>query len=89
MFLFLVPISKQDMNIFFKAYNGGHGGMVLIKNVTTTTKGDQYLRAQHYTILIKVVDEATRTHFLQLHNKLSSVQSTFKESNFYPFLCII
>jgi len=31
--------------------------MVLIKNVTTTSRGDQYLRAQHYTILTKVVDE--------------------------------
>jgi hypothetical protein len=31
--------------------------MVLIKNVTTTSKGNQYLRAQHYTILTKVVDE--------------------------------
>jgi len=30
--------------------------MVLIKNVITT-KGDRYLRAQHYTILTKVVDE--------------------------------
>jgi hypothetical protein len=40
----------------FKAYNGGHCGMVLIKNVTTTIKGDQYLKAQHYTILTKVVE---------------------------------
>ncbi len=30
--------------------------MVLIKNVTTTIKGDQYLKAQHYTILTKVVE---------------------------------
>jgi len=30
--------------------------MVLIKNVITT-KGDRYLKAQHYTILTKVVDE--------------------------------
>jgi len=34
----------------FEAYNGSHCGMVLIKNKTTSTKGDQYLRAQHYTI---------------------------------------
>jgi hypothetical protein len=33
--------------------------MVLIKSVTTTSKGDQYLKAQHYTILTKVVDEVT------------------------------
>jgi hypothetical protein len=31
--------------------------VVLIKNVTTTSKGNQYLKAQHYKILIKVVDE--------------------------------
>jgi len=43
---------------FLEAYNGGHCGMVLIKNMTTTKKGDQYLRAQHYTILTKVMDEA-------------------------------
>jgi hypothetical protein len=36
--------------------------MVLIKNVTTTSKGDQYLKAQHYKILTKVVDEITQTH---------------------------
>jgi hypothetical protein len=29
------------------------------KNATTTSKGDQYLRAQHYTILTKVVDETS------------------------------
>jgi hypothetical protein len=43
--------------------------MVLINNVITTTKGDHYLKAQHFTILTKVVDEITQTHLLQLHNK--------------------
>jgi hypothetical protein len=38
--------------------------MVLIKNVTTKTKGDRYLKAQHYTILTRVVDKATQTSFL-------------------------
>jgi len=39
--------------------------MVLIKNVTTTiTKGDRYLKAQHYKILIKVVNKVIRTHLL-------------------------
>jgi hypothetical protein len=48
-----------------EAYNGGHCGMVQFKNVTiTTTKGDRYLMAQHYTILTKGVDEATRAHLL-------------------------
>jgi hypothetical protein len=32
--------------------------MILIKNVTIISKGDHYLKAQHYTILTKVVDEA-------------------------------
>jgi hypothetical protein len=63
--------------------------MVLIKNVTITTKGDWYLTTQHYTILTKVVDEAIQACLLQLHNKLSNVQSTFKEVNSYPSLCII
>jgi hypothetical protein len=31
--------------------------MVLIKNVATTSKRDQHLRAQQYTIFTKVVDE--------------------------------
>jgi hypothetical protein len=72
-----------------EAYNGSHYGMHLIKNVTTTTKGDQYLKAQHYIIFKKVVDEVTETCLLPLHNKLSSAQFTFKEVNSYPFLCII
>jgi hypothetical protein len=33
--------------------------MLLTKNVTTTSKGDRYLRAQHYTILTEVVDKIT------------------------------
>jgi hypothetical protein len=37
--------------------------MVLIKNVTATSKGDQYLKAQHYKMLTKVVDEITQTFF--------------------------
>ncbi len=69
-------------------YNGSHCGMVLIKNVTTT-KGNRHLGAQHYMILAKVVDKAIQTHLLQLHNKLSNVQSTFKKVNSFPFLWII
>jgi hypothetical protein len=38
--------------------------MVLMKNETTSTKGDWYLRAQHYTILTKVMDEVTQTCIL-------------------------
>jgi hypothetical protein len=62
-FLLLVIISKHNMN-FFEAYNRGHCVMVLIKNVIITTKGDQYLKAQHYKILTKVMDKATRAHLL-------------------------
>jgi len=43
---------KTRYEQLIKAYNGSHCGMVLIKNVTTTTKGDRYLKAQHYTILV-------------------------------------
>jgi hypothetical protein len=49
----------KEYEQLFEAYNGCHCRMVLIKNVTTTTKGDQYLKAQHYTILTKVMDKAT------------------------------
>jgi len=38
--------------------------MVLIKNVTTTTKGDRYLKTQHYTILIKIIDKTIQVHLL-------------------------
>ncbi len=50
---------KTKYEQLFEAYNGDQCAMVLIKNVTTmTSKGDQYLKAQHYTILTKVVDGA-------------------------------
>ncbi len=62
--------------------------MVLINNVTTS-KGDRYLKAQHYTILTKVIDETIQVRLLQLHNKLSNVQFAFKEVNSFPILCII
>jgi hypothetical protein len=38
--------------------------MVFTKNLTTTTKGYRYLKAQPYTILTKVVDETTQAHLL-------------------------
>jgi hypothetical protein len=62
--------------------------MVLIKNVTTTSKGNWYLKAHYYTILTKVVDKVTWTCILQLHNKLSSSHYAFKEVNSFPFVCI-
>ncbi len=82
---------RTEYEQLLEAYNGDQCAMVLIKNVTTitTSKGDQYLRAQHYTILTKVVDKAIRAHLLQLHNKLSSVQSTFKKVNCFSFLYMI
>jgi hypothetical protein len=46
-----------------EVYNGGQCVMVLIKYVTTTSKGDQYLKAQHYKILTKVIDEIIQTRF--------------------------
>ncbi len=50
---------KVEYEQLFEAYNGGQCAMVLIKNVTTTSRGYQYLRAQHYTILTKVIDKTT------------------------------
>jgi hypothetical protein len=36
----------------------------LIKNVITIVKGDQYLRAQHYTILTNVIEKTIQTCLL-------------------------
>jgi hypothetical protein len=47
---------KTKYEQLLKAYNGRHCGMVLIKNMITKTKGDQYLKTQHYTIITKIVD---------------------------------
>ncbi len=47
-----------------EVHNGGQCVMVLIKNMTTTLKGDWYLGAQNYIILIEVVDEVTQAHLL-------------------------
>jgi hypothetical protein len=79
--------SKLKYEQFLEAYNGGQCAMVLIKHVALTTKGDRLLRIQiHYTIFNKVVDETIWTHLLQLHNKLSSIQPTFREVNFIRFV---
>ncbi len=48
---------RTEYEQFFEAYNGGHCATVLMKNVATTTKGNRYLKAYHYTILTKVVDK--------------------------------
>jgi hypothetical protein len=63
--------------------------MVLIKNVATTSKGDWFFLARHYTIFNKVVDEGVQTHLLQLHNTLSNTRPTFREVDFFFFVCII
>jgi hypothetical protein len=80
---------KTKYDQLLEVYNGGQCVMLLIKNVTTTSKGDQYLKEQHYTILTKVVDETTRVCLLQLHNKLSNAQHALKEVSLFPILCII
>jgi hypothetical protein len=59
--------------------------ITLIKNVTTTSKGDRYWKAQHYTILTEIVDETTQACFLYLHKKLSNVQPTSKKGKFLSF----
>ncbi len=55
---------KIDYEKLLKAYNGGHCGMVLVKNVITTTRKYRYLKAQHYTIFTKVVDKVTQACLL-------------------------
>jgi indole-3-glycerol phosphate synthase len=81
---------RVEYDQLLEAYNGGQCAMLLIKNVITTSKGDQYMKAlQHYTILTKVVDKATQACLLQLHNKLSSVQLALKEVSLFSILCII
>jgi hypothetical protein len=59
MFLFLATISKQNMNNFLKHKIETNVLWSLIKNVVTSSKGDSYLKAQQYTILIMVVNEVT------------------------------
>jgi hypothetical protein len=63
--------------------------MLLIKNVTTTSKIYRYLKAQHYTILTKLVDKAIKVRVLWLHNKLSNAQLALREVSLFPILCII
>jgi hypothetical protein len=72
-----------------EVYNGSQCVMLLIKNVTTTSKKDRYLRAQNYTILTKVVNEAIQVRLFQLHSKLSSAQPALKEVSLFPIICII
>jgi hypothetical protein len=55
---------KTKYEQFLEVYNGSHCVMVLIKNITRTTKGNRYLKAQHYIILTKVIDEVTQVHLL-------------------------
>jgi hypothetical protein len=59
---------KTKYEQLFQAYNGGQ--CVLIENIATTSKGDQYLRRKLYTILKKVVDETSRARLFKLHDKL-------------------
>jgi hypothetical protein len=61
--------------------------MVLIKNVTTTSKEYLYLKIKNYIIIVKVVDEATQAHILKMHNKLLTTQHALKKVNY--FLLII
>ncbi len=83
--IFILGNNFKTKYELLEAYNGGQCGMGLIKNVTTS-KGDRYLKAKHYTILTKVVNKVTQAHLLQLHNKLSSVQHALKKENSFPIL---
>jgi hypothetical protein len=62
--------------------------MVLIKNVTTTSKGYQYLKAQHYKILTKVVDEITQTFFL-VTQQIIKCSTCIERGKSISIFCII
>jgi len=49
---------KTNNEQLFEAYDGGQCIMVLIKNMVTTSKGDQYLRVQQYIVFTNIVEEA-------------------------------
>ncbi len=81
---------RTEYEQLLKAYTKGHlcdGFNQECDN--NTNKRKLYLRAQHYTILTKVVNKTIRAHLLQFRNKLLSAQSAFKEVNSFPFFCII
>jgi hypothetical protein len=80
-------ITKYDQ--LLKACTESQFDMLLIKNMITTSKGYWYLKAQHYTILTKVVGETIQAHLLQLDSKLWNAQPTLKELSLFPILCII
>jgi len=88
MFLFLATISKQNMNNFLKHIMETNVLRSLIKNVVTTSKGDWYLKAQQYIILIMVVNEVTWTCLFKLHIKLSIVWLTLREINTFPIISL-
>jgi len=80
---------KIEYDQLLEVYNGGQCVMLLIKNVTITSKKYRYVRAQHYTILTKLVNKTTQTCVLELHNKLSSAQLALREVSLFPIICII
>jgi hypothetical protein len=86
MFLFLATISKQNMNNFLKHKIETNVLWSLIKNVVTSSKGNSYLKAQQYTILIMVVNEVTWTCLFKLHIKLSIAWPTLREINTFPII---
>jgi hypothetical protein len=74
-----------------EAKNYGQCAMVLVKNVTTTIVGDQFIQTQSFLILSKVVDDNVKAQLLQLHTKLISHQPHVREVTysccfFNPFL---
>ncbi len=62
--------------------------MVLIKECDNNIKRRLIFKGTTLQNLMKIVDEAIGACLLQLHKKLSNVQSIFKEVNSFPFLCI-
>jgi hypothetical protein len=76
---------KIEYNQLVKAKNSSQCVMVLVKNVTTITINNQFLRAQPYTILSKGVDDNVKTQLLQLHTKLTSHQPLVRKVIYYSY----
>jgi len=82
-----LQLNRRVVTNMISSWIGVQCVMVLINNVATS-KGDQYLNTQQYTIFIKVIRETIQIHLLQLYNKLSNVQLALKEVNSFPTIFI-
>ncbi len=55
---------KTKYEQILEVYNELQLVIFLINNVVTTSKRNRYLKTQHYTVFIKVIDESVQSDFL-------------------------